>query len=146
VYLADRVAFVVTGVLSPSKSANARKRFGKRVLDGDRGQFRVALDFGSLHRTTTNSHHAVDSLLRWCLPMTVDPKTRRSPLSPFVHCAAITVGLLIVGGFVFATRYREMVEIEAMAGRLTHLDSVIVRLNDTQERVAALLGGDFGRL
>jgi signal transduction histidine kinase len=63
---------------------------------------------------------------------TVDSSTRRSPLTPFVCCAAITVALIVAGAVVFAERYREMVEIETRAGRITYLDGVIVRLNDTQ--------------
>ena len=56
----------------------------------------------------------------------------RSPLSPFLYSAAITVGLLVAGGGVFVSRYHEMLEIETTAGRLTYLDGVILQLDEAQ--------------
>lgn len=71
-------------------------------------------------------------------PMMTPDKNGRSPLSPFLYCAAITVGLLVAGGGVFASRYHEMVEVETTAGRLTHLDGVIMRLDETMTMSAKM--------
>jgi PAS domain S-box-containing protein len=70
--------------------------------------------------------------------MSAAPKTTGSPLAPFMYCAAITVVLLVAGGLVFAGRYREMLAIETSAVRLTHLDGVILRLDDLQTMSAEM--------
>ncbi len=64
--------------------------------------------------------------------MEVDRPRRNSPLTPFFSGAAITVALLVAGAVVFVDRYREMVDIETRAGRLTQLDGLILRLDATQ--------------
>jgi signal transduction histidine kinase len=75
--------------------------------------------------------------------MAADSRIPGSPLSPFLCCAAITFALFVAGGFVFARQYREMLAIETTAGRLTHLDGVIMRLDETltmSARMAAATG------
>src|ERR1043166_8992431 len=59
-----------------------------------------------------------------------DQKSPGSPLTPFLYSATITVALLVAGGFIFANRYRRMLEIESTATRLAHLEGVIMRLDE----------------
>jgi signal transduction histidine kinase len=63
--------------------------------------------------------------------MTLNQKNGKSPLAPFLYCAAITIALLSVGGGVFGNRYVEMVKLETMTARLIHLDGVIRRIDET---------------
>jgi PAS domain S-box-containing protein len=44
--------------------------------------------------------------------------------------ATITVAMLVAGGFVFATRYRDMLAIETTATRLARLEGVILRYKE----------------
>ena len=67
-----------------------------------------------------------------------DTNIRRSPLLAFACCAALTVALLTTGAVVFAKRYHERIDIEIRSGRLSYLDSVIVRLNETRAMCAKM--------
>ena len=72
-----------------------------------------------------------------------DSSPSGSPLTPFVVSATITVALLVIGGFVFATRYRDLLAIETTATRLARLEGVILRYKEiltTSAQMASVTG------
>ncbi len=67
-----------------------------------------------------------------------------SPLTPFVTSAIVTVALLVLAGSVFASRYLDMREVEALATRLTRLEGKTLRLQEilTMSAQMAVATGD----